>query len=61
MAKKKVVVKKDQPPTPAERALAERLFVKLYDPARGKTTEHIATEATEAAKVFYAVCLSSKE
>jgi hypothetical protein len=62
MAKRR---KSAQPPSPsvaqvtaAERALAERLFVKLYDPARGKTTEHVATEAIEAAKVFSTICPS---
>jgi hypothetical protein len=58
MAKKAAGTKKDQAMTAGERALAEQLFVKLYDPTRSRTPEYFVTEAVKAAKAFCAICPS---
>ena len=38
---------------PAKRAaLAEKIFIRLYSPGHGRTAEHLATQALEAADAF---------
>ena len=61
MPKKAAKAEKKSLVTPAERALAERLFVKFYDLDRGKTPEHFANEAVKATKAFFTVCSPSTE